>query len=481
MEKQRAEFFDKELWFKVKIHRWTFAVIVLLSCLIAGSVISFQYRDLIMDYIYKDRAGKAINSSNSKILNAQNLGISETILEQHQKKLEDAQRLYGASEYSRAFYVADSCLNDLLKLINEHLNPGKNTTYATFTFVNGKVEILEPGSKRWVRAREGVQVPPRTKVQTYQNSKAEIIFKKNRLTLSEGSYITLDLRERKDRKRPSWMEIKVEKEGAHFEANVRVEKEGDIFTVKQDDAKLLVRNDAELEYKGDKEGIDISNYKSVQPLQFSTKNTTVEFSTNEALTLPHGKENPIIEKLIFAPELLQPPNVSLVPFRPGKPLDMLLRWTKASRAKEYLIEVSNNTRFQNLYGESRVKRLSYNLENLSEGTYFWRVASLSSERRSSFTPFWSFRVIPWDESASLIPETKPPKLQVDDIRQKGYLVIIKGKTVPGGILLINDKKQTVENDGTFTAFCSISETFTLDVFDQDGRQTSITKHFKISQ
>ena len=196
-------------------------------------------------------------------------------------------------------------------------------------------------------------------------------------------------------------------------------------------------------------------------------------SENEAVGFLHGDRIPHPEQLLFPPELLTPENVSLVPYHIDQSLKINLRWSKSANAKRYLVEVANDTHFNKLYNQAKVNSLGYLLDDLNEGTYFWRVASLSeSDRRSSFTEFWSFRVLAQDHTNADLPDAKPPKLIIEEVRQQGYLVIIKGKTNPGATLLINDEKKDVQSDGSFTAFCSWKEVMTLEVFDSRGNQTT---------
>ena len=87
--------------------------------------------------------------------------------------------------------------------------------------------------------------------------------------------------------------------------------------------------------------------------------------------------------------------------------------------------------------------------------------------------------MPKGENELELPKSTPPKLQIDDIRQQGYIVILKGKTEPNVTLMINDEKKAVEPDGRFTAFCNWEEIMNIDVFDSYGNIT--TKKMTIQQ
>lgn len=471
MEKQRSEIFDKELWYRVTIHRWAVVSIGLLACLIISSFIGFQYRHIFIDHLNKDRAAKVIERVRSKIANAELLGIPDRDITHCRTQFKEAQRLYSLKEYSRSLYIGDSCLKGILNLINEHIDQYESVSYAKITFLKGKVEILKPGSKRWLTAKLGDKIPPKTKVQTYPDSKTEIVFRKDQITLKENSLIELQELPG-NRKRPSRMGIMVEQH-AHFEAKYRAEKEGDIFSVVQDHAKIIARNDVDLEYKGDEKGIDITNYKSENPLDISQGNQTIKLEENEAVGFKHGGQIPKPEQLIFPPDLIRPENVSLINYDPIKPKSLFLRWSKAKDAKSYLLEVAQDTHFRKINQQEVVKSMRFTFKEVALGTFFWRVASLSEMgRRSSFTDFWSFRVVNRDLTTNEPVAKKPPKLIIEEKRTQGYLIIIKGRTDPGVTLLINDDKKKVEPDGSFTAICSWTKIITIDVFDQQGNMTT---------
>jgi hypothetical protein len=472
MEKQRTEFFDKELWYRISIHPRTLAILLILLTLGVCGSLAYNYRDVIYEFVNRDRAQNAIERARAKLENAETLEIPEVKLEQYKKQLTDAERLFNEKEYSSALYNANECSRGLLILIKKVVDPQFALDQAIITYVEGKVEILIPGSNKWLLAKVEMQIPTGTKVRTYPDTKAEIIFKKNKISLREKSFFTLqELRDERGKK-PSRMGIKVD-ESAHLEAQVRAEKEGDIFSIVQEEAEVFVRNDADLEYKGDTTGIDISNYKSDEPIKIKQKDQQIDIKENEAVGFIHGETIPDPEQLLFPPELLAPENVSLVPYSSDRPPGIRLRWTKATNARSYLVEVANDTHFQKLFDQQKVNSLGFFLKELTEGTYFWRVASLSeSKRRSSFTEFWSFRVLAQDPTNMQYPETRAPNLVIEEVRQQGYLVIIKGKTDPGATLLVNDEKKDVEPDGSFNAFCSWAETLTVEVFDVYGLHVS---------
>jgi len=151
-----------------------------------------------------------------------------------------------------------------------------------------------------------------------------------------------------------------------------------------------------------------------------------------------------------------------------------LKWVKVKDAKNYIIQVSNDTYFQRpIIDDDELIDPGYQLTIDSRGTYFWQVRSVSETgRASSWTDFWSFRALPADVYGQEITTTKPPKLTIEDIRQKGYMIIIKGKTDPGVTLLVNDEKKEVNEDGSFTAYSTWEETMNVDVFDTHGNVTS---------
>ena len=54
MEKQRTDFFDKELWYRIKIHQRTLTILIILLTLVIVGTAAYQYRKAIYEYVNQE-------------------------------------------------------------------------------------------------------------------------------------------------------------------------------------------------------------------------------------------------------------------------------------------------------------------------------------------------------------------------------------------------------------------------------------------
>lgn len=105
----------------------------------------------------------------------------------------------------------------------------------------------------------------------------------------------------------------------------------------------------------------------------------VALTAGEATTVREGKAASV-ERLFAAPESLEPSSSSTLPFKPGDAVK--LRWSAVARASGYRLEIARTASFEELLTIAEVREsTTFSFLPEAKGTYFWRLATRDEEGR----------------------------------------------------------------------------------------------------
>jgi hypothetical protein len=106
---------------------------------------------------------------------------------------------------------------------------------------------------------------------------------------------------------------------------------------------------------------------------------------------------------------------------------------------------------------------SVELRGLDAGKYYWRVAAVNKEGiEGAFADYARFSVA----RGGAMPAAPRPKLRLEPLEPRGFIVQIKGATDPGATVSVNNQKLDVQADGTFNEFVTL---------DRPGRQDVVVR------
>lgn len=191
----------------------------------------------------------------------------------------------------------------------------------------------------------------------------------------------------------------------------------------------------------------------------STGRETVLLTDRESVTAG-ARDGTISAKVALpdAPQPLLPADNRIYDLKTGDQVD--LRWSKVADAVRYRIQISRSRLFvpdatevdldDRTETQARVKVSR-------EGSYFWRVAAINTQRVSSD---WGlvrrFKMLT-EPPRSGVGDMNPPSLAVSAPQQMGNLFLIFGRTEPGAIVTVNAEPADVENDGSFKKTITIAQ------------------------
>lgn len=169
------------------------------------------------------------------------------------------------------------------------------------------------------------------------------------------------------------------------------------------------------------------------------------------------------ERLPGMPRLSTPSDLAEVDFDPSdRPATgrLALGWEPVSGASRYALQVGRNHLFvDNVIDVSSRTKTTATLGLRGEGNFVWRVAAIG---RDGVQGPWSeprkFRVAALSGSrgrasagggADAPRDKTPPRLDLEDVKPYGTVLIVGGKTEPGARVSINGEPVEVDLDGTF--------------------------------
>ena len=174
----------------------------------------------------------------------------------------------------------------------------------------------------------------------------------------------------------------------------------------------------------------------------------LKIGENEKLAFTTDSPTMVKTKEIGPPVLMDPKsgdNVQLDPKSKG----ITLTWAPVDGIHSFHVRVSRNQFFTGpLVVDQNWTHLELVLVNLSPGSYWWEVQSVSDNGKlSSGSERNKFTVVPYAENGAKIP------LEIVSLIQHGHVFEIKGQTEPGARVMVNGQEVAMINpDGTFHHF-----------------------------
>jgi hypothetical protein len=181
------------------------------------------------------------------------------------------------------------------------------------------------------------------------------------------------------------------------------------------------------------------------------------------------------EQVPEAPQLAVPADNRIYDLKTGDQVE--LKWSRVRKAVRYRMQISRSRLFvpdaTEVDLDDRVDT-SARVKVSREGSYYWRVAALSSDGNSSdWSPVRRFKML--TEPPPQVAGGQPPRLTVSQPQQMGNLFLIFGKTDPGVIVTVNADPADVEPDGSFKKTVTVDRegyaTLLIKAVDAAGNET----------
>src|SRR5262249_28972932 len=140
--------------------------------------------------------------------------------------------------------------------------------------------------------------------------------------------------------------------------------------------------------------------------------------------------SPVVKaKVVAPPSLLTPANNAPVVMAGSQPVEMEFTWTAGANASGYRLRASTTPMSTSFIYDRRVASTSVRIPSFKEGTYYWTVSSIGSEKESQPSDANQFSVIRQDGQGEI-------PLTVEKLVQHGRVIEIIGRTEPGAMVLV---------------------------------------------
>jgi hypothetical protein len=317
---------------------------------------------------------------------------------------------------------------------------------AHFTNIDGTVRVHKIATNRWIDANYNVALEKGDIVQTSSEGIAKIVFadgtnytvktdslirvEENSVNSNQQTAVSVEVKtgtvDLTTATIPQGSTSQVRVEGAT--ANLGSETSAQVLNDRRnDDAEILLKKGSGEVTRPGSDPVKLGNYEKV-------------VFNSETPTMTKTKE-------IGPPSLIDPSNMQPI-FVEGKVNKVNFSWTPMDNVKEYHLKVSKNPYFSSLLVDTTVTATQVQMTGFAEGAYYWEVQSIGENGKLSIESERNrFTVIPQgkDRVATI--------LEIDELRQHGHIIEIRGRTEPSARVMVNDQMVAViKPDGTFVHF-----------------------------
>ncbi|HXU44862.1 MAG TPA: FecR domain-containing protein [Thermoanaerobaculia bacterium] len=373
--------------------------------------------------------------------------------------------------YHDAVQAARYCRSLLQTLLDASASGAPGA--ARFISLQGEVEYRRGESGDWLEAKNRVALKPGDYVRTSDGGSAEIMF-------ANGTFYTV---------RPKTQVIVSTGLGrsGEEEQSIRMDYGWVDLSTRQrpsqvvtpgSQARIRAQSDAFVTYDRDaREG------------RIGALRGSIEVTSPTGLRQVVGNLQQVVQKgdQLSAPaRLLDPPKLATpndnLELELERTRTLALRWEPVPGAASYALEVGRNHLFvNNVIADSGRRKTTATLGLRGEGSFLWRVAAVDGAKTQG----------PWSEprkfrvasiriaSPNGERDTKPPALDLDDIKPYGTILIVGGKTEPGARLSINGEAVEVDPNGAFNKAIQITKegwsTVEIRAADAQGNPTVVKR------
>jgi len=334
--------------------------------------------------------------------------------------------------------------------------------------LEGRVMVQRAGTAKWVDAHRGMPVFNGDFVKSFRDGTAEILF-------ADGSLYSMSP--------DSQLEIH-EPQSTDSAGSIKM-MVGRININTGDATSIITTENTQTKIDSDsKVAVDID--------QTDQKTTVAAYSGRATVKNPQGQEMVLANREQVAASVegtfsektkIPPPPLPISPknntaFDLGENPTINLKWRSSHEVEVVYLQVSRSKRFTDFMDIDRTvpRREGATIRAVAPGTYYWRVASGTQERRESeWSPSGRFQVMT-PGRRQRAEDTIPPELRISNIQQLGNLFIIEGDTEVGALVTINNENVELEGNGHFRKTIEFKQegqvTLTIVAIDPAGnRQT----------
>jgi len=437
-------------WYLISIDRLKQIGLVVLLLLLTGGGYWFYTKEKGTP---RDNADKAITDARqalNQLAGSPSFASHRSEFDRASRKLEEAKTMFGSAKYPEA----QGSAVESQTISRTAISGVERENDAQFLTVEGDVQYQKSSSSDWRRADARTPLFNGDWVKTGDNASAELIF-------SNGSLYTIGANALLEiyaavapgsTKKTNAVQMQV--------GPVEVATTDDASSVRTPGSNVTVESESTTQVVVDKaKATSVVATKGSAAVVSSTGGEPVKLGAGEKLNAnPQGALSNV-KKLALPPALTAPSDNQVFQITNDSRIDF--NWEPQQGATGYQLEVSRSRLFSTKEINSRREKTSAVARVTSEGSFYWRVASIGPDGDvGPFSQFRRFRVAGGGGkgSVSANADTTPPVLTLKAPFSVGaQFFIIEGTTEPGATVFINDEEVEVESTGHFKKLIQLNK------------------------
>jgi hypothetical protein len=437
-------------WYLISIERLKQIGLVVFLLILGGAVWWNTHRERGNPKTNAESAIADARQTLNSLAKSKDYASHKTEFDRSQRKLDEATNLFATSKYGEAQEAAVESQT----ISRTALSGGTEGDYdAQFLTVEGDVQF-QKSSSDWKKADARTALFNGDWVKTGDGASAELMFQNGSLyTIGPNAMLEIYSAVNPSTSR------KTNAVQMQFGA-VEIATTSEISTIRTPGTQVVVDSDSTTQVGVDKEK------KSTSVVAMKGSSSIAPAGGGESLKINSGEKvsatatgtvSPA-KKLAMPPALLTPGDNQVFPAVGESRIDFL--WAPMAGVGQYQLQVSRSRLFSSLEINSKRQKPSAAARVSSEGTFYWRVASVGADGEvGPFSQFRRFRVSGASKGpTSMSSDTKPPALVLKaPFNIGGQFYIIEGTTEAGSTVFINDEEVDVESNGHFKKLIGLNK------------------------
>ena len=372
-----------------------------------------------------------------------------------QQKLDEASTHLAAARYEQAHTVAVESQTISRAAMS---GGGDLESDAQFLTVEGDVKYQKGAAGDWKDADTRTALMNGDWVKTGARASAELIFSSGTL-YTVGPNALLEIYSTVNpatSRKTNTVKMRV--------GSVEVATTTDTSTVRTPGTQVVVEQQSTAQVGVAEEQTSVVSMRGAASVAPESGGPAIRLASGEKISsTPEGTLSPV-KKLTMPPALLSPGDNQVFQLSPNLQVQMM--WQPQEGATGYVLQVSRSRLFSTQEINTRRQKTSATAEVTSEGSFYWRVASVGPDGDvGPFSGFRRFRVSGGTKAAAA-DRTPPPLRMKAPFHVGGQFYTIAGVTEPGATVFINDEEVDVASGGAFQK---------LVAFDKVGRNVVVIK------
>lgn len=330
----------------------------------------------------------------------------------------------------------------------------------------GDVRIIRVSTRKTERVVKETYVQAGDTIQTQSDGRAQVrMIDGSMLSIRPNS--TVVIRDSKSIFGGTSVRVKLDDGQIRVKTEDHTKSSDNIVEVKETENRLSAQTDASFNLNPEANRGEIRiNRGSVEA---KTGDDKTVIKQDEFVSLDNGKIS-TKETLILPPGLIEPANSTQI-LTSGTGKNISFNWKRASGGSNfsYHLQVAQSPFFVSdkiIIEKTSLSNTGFGSNNLSAGTYFWRVRASSTTGQTS----------EWSEPArfTIIKQTSSAKIEAKDWEVEhlgGRLYRISGKTQSGATVRVSDRETFARSDGSFLLqISSGSSSVAVEIYDERGNR-----------